>query len=114
MPTRLQSEDRKEFLKYSKKYDNLDTRYFSMSRNKRGYSYYVAIRKSRNLQFKIKYQDNGRYRIVTFHKSSVNVPKELSVKRFDTPKEALDATAVILKKMGYKVYTSNAIDFIWN
>ena len=112
MPTKIQNEGRKNFFKYSKRFDNLNIRYYSLGKSHVGYSYYVAIQKSKDVQFRIKIQKNRRYQVITEKKSSVKVPRELSVKRFDTAEEALDAVAKKLVELGYKAYTSNAINFI--
>ena len=115
MPTKNQIIGKKNFFNYAKRFDNLLVRYYQMSRRKKprmDYSYDIKVRGTHQLNFKIKSQENRRYKVVTTKDSKVRVPRKLSLRRFDTPEEALREAAISIQELGFKVFKSNALDFI--
>ncbi len=116
MPTKIQIKAMHDFFTFSKKYDNLRVRYYRISKSRkddcRGYSYHISLKRIKDIQFKIKLQENNKYKIVTLKDSKISVPKNLSFKRFNTPEDALKELIPNLISMGFKPYSSNTLDFI--
>jgi len=83
-----------------------------MSKGERGYSYLVSVLGTSSVKFKLIFQSNMKYRVITLAESKVRVPRKLSNVRFDKPEEALVETTKVLQELGYRVYKSNSLDFI--
>lgn len=102
---------RKRFYDHADKYDNIrcKSQYDTIIV---GHSFIVILNQTGTISFRIKLEDNFEYRILSTAKSKIKVPDDMLPLKFTTPEEALDTLVKYLHTLNYKIYKSNAVDFI--